>query len=53
MTSDYDPQKQRERVKEDLLGKFEREDWHGVADAAMDLREIDAFIAGQRGDQHP
>lgn len=28
-------------IKADLLMKVEVEDWHGVADAAMDLREID------------
>jgi hypothetical protein len=27
-----------------LLVKAENEDWHGVADAAMDLREIDAKL---------
>ncbi len=27
-----------------LLSKVEDEDWHGVADAAMDLREIDIEI---------
>jgi hypothetical protein len=29
---------------QDLLIKVENEDWHGVADAAMDLREIDAML---------
>ena len=33
----YSAEEQRERVKQDLLQKFAREDWHGVADAAMDL----------------
>jgi hypothetical protein len=28
----------------DLLSKAEAEDWHGVADAAMDLRELDAQL---------
>ncbi len=28
----------------DLVSKVEAEDWHGVADAAMDLREIDAQL---------
>jgi hypothetical protein len=28
----------------DLLVKAENEDWHGVADAAMDLRELDATL---------
>jgi hypothetical protein len=38
---------QRRRVItiSDLLVKAENEDWHGVADAAMDLREIDAQLA--------
>lgn len=27
-----------------LIRKVEVEDWHGVADAAMDLREIEAKI---------
>jgi len=31
-------------AKEDLLVKFNREDWHGVADAAMDLREYEAHL---------
>ena len=26
-----------------LLAKVEEEDWHGVSDAANDLREYDAF----------
>lgn len=30
---------------QDLLVKAENEDWHGVADAAMDLREIDAQVS--------
>lgn len=29
----------------DLLSKVEAEDWHGVADAAMDLREIEAKLS--------
>ncbi len=28
----------------DLLCKVEANDWHGVADAAMDLREIDVQL---------
>lgn len=28
----------------DLQQKAESEDWHGVADAAMDLRELDAQL---------
>ena len=34
--------------KETMIGylkmKVEQQDWHGVADAAMDIREIDAKI---------
>lgn len=29
---------------DDLQSKLDAEDWHGVADAAMDLREIDAML---------
>lgn len=36
--------KRRDIVIADLLAKAEAEDWHGVADAAMDLREIDAQL---------
>lgn len=36
--------KRRLAVITDLLLKVEAEDWHGVADAAMDLREIDAQL---------
>jgi hypothetical protein len=46
---DMDFQQQREVIKLDLLGKFLREDWHGVADCAMDLRELDAFQRGKNG----
>ena len=31
-------------ILSDLKMKVEAEDWHGVADAAMDLREIEAQI---------
>lgn len=34
-----------EIMKQYLLFKFEEEDWHGVADAAMDLREMTAKIS--------
>src|SRR5262245_39954054 len=37
-------EKRRPVVIADLLAKVEAEDWHGVADAAMDLREIDAQL---------
>lgn len=39
----------RELLIEYLKMKVYEEDWHGVADAAMDLREVDAF---QRGLEH-
>lgn len=29
-------------IEKDMLGKIERRDWHGVADCAMDLRELEA-----------
>lgn len=31
-------------ILDDMMGKIEFEDWHGVADAAMDLREIEAAL---------
>ncbi len=37
-------ERRRAVVIADLLAKVEAEDWHGVADAAMDLREIDAQL---------
>ena len=40
---------ERERLKDYLLDRFYREDWHGVSDAANDLRELDAE---QRGINH-
>src|SRR5262249_7735427 len=36
-------EQRRVAVIADLKLKTEAEDWHGVADAAMDLREIDAM----------
>ena len=36
--------KQLDRMKSYLLLKFEVGDWHGVADAAMDIREIEAKL---------
>lgn len=29
-----------------LAQKVAGEDWHGVADAAMDLRDLDEFVRG-------
>lgn len=49
----YNAYAHRSHVKKDLLSKFAREDWHGVADAAMDLRDIDAFVLGKNGADHP
>jgi hypothetical protein len=37
---------QRDIIKADLIGKFQREDWHGVMDCAADLREHDAYHRG-------
>ena len=33
---------QKTKMQEYLLIKFYNDDWHGVADAAMDLRDIEA-----------
>lgn len=38
----------RETMIAYLKLKVEEQDWHGVADAAMDLREIDAEDKGRR-----
>ncbi len=45
-----EPLLQRRRIATiaDLLCKVEANDWHGVADAAMDLREIDAVLKNRR-----
>lgn len=37
-------EKRRTTTIADLQSKMEAEDWHGVADAAMDLREIDVAL---------
>lgn len=34
--------KWHEQIRQDLLGKAERGDWHGVMDAAVDLRVLEA-----------
>ena len=39
-----DLKEKRQGMKLYLSMKVKMEDWHGVADAAMDLREIDAQI---------
>lgn len=31
-------------MKEYLLMKYQQGDWHGVADAAMDIREMEAQL---------
>lgn len=36
--------KEMEGMQKYLLLKFDQRDWHGVADAAMDIREIKAKI---------
>lgn len=36
------PHQQREALLAYLRMKVEQEDWHGVADAACDLRELEA-----------
>lgn len=36
----------RQTIVEYMRSCMEREDWHGVADAANDLRELDAEIRG-------
>jgi len=33
-------------IEADMKGKIERRDWHGVADCAMDLRDIEAYKRG-------
>lgn len=35
---------QREQLIKYISSKIKAEDWHAVADAAMDLREIDAVL---------
>lgn len=35
-------------ILEDMKGKIHRRDWHGVADCAMDLRELDALERGRQ-----
>lgn len=35
-------------IEIDMQGKIHRRDWHGVADCAMDLRELDALERGRK-----
>lgn len=37
----------RKQLIKYLLDKVKQNDFHGVADAAMDIRELDAFWKGQ------
>jgi hypothetical protein len=53
VTPAYNPLAQRAAIIEDLMHKVAREDWHGVADCAMDLRDIEAYVAGLEGKRHP
>jgi hypothetical protein len=41
-------ERKRAATKADLLMKFEDDDYRGVADAAMDLRDIVSELAGLR-----
>jgi hypothetical protein len=38
------PEERRDTMIDYLIMKVEEQDWHGVADAAMDLRELDREI---------
>lgn len=40
-----DLRREREVIVTYLLAKQQAEDWHAVADAAMDLRELDAKLS--------
>ena len=42
----FDRIAQRDTLVEYINMKVLQEDWHGVADAAMDLRDLDAFESG-------
>lgn len=39
---------QVQAIMTDMRGKIHRRDWHGVADCAMDLRELDALERGRQ-----
>ncbi len=45
-------EEQRRVILVDLKGKLFREDWHGVMDCAADLRELDAFNRGLKGERN-
>jgi len=40
--------KRRAAIIAYLSEKVAAEDWHGVADAAMDLRDLDEYVRGWR-----
>jgi hypothetical protein len=44
--SETEYQATHKQYTEYLLMKVKTRDWHGVADAAMDLRELEAFWRG-------
>jgi hypothetical protein len=45
MTTDYaDPEVQIQVLKEYMMVMIALDDWHGVSDAANDLREIEARV---------
>lgn len=44
---------QHKALRDDLLGKFYRADWHGVSDAANDLRVLEAKEEGRLGQAKP
>jgi hypothetical protein len=46
-------ERRRAVIISDLLLKVEVADWHGVADAAMDLREIDVAFKLLNSDRKP
>jgi hypothetical protein len=46
-------ERRRAVIISDLLLKVEAADWHGVADAAMDLREIDVAMKLLNSDRKP
>ncbi len=45
-------EKKRERLHAYILDKLEERDYHGVADAAMDLRELEVAIGYEKEKQN-
>jgi hypothetical protein len=41
-------EEQLKLIEADMRGKIQRRDWHGVADCAMDLRDLEAYARGLR-----